>query len=434
MSLLASRVENETQLDEFTLYRGMTEPVDDSSAIDYLGDPVREITEKFYSMGEVITGHGSDNGAYVNFGGYRLPNILAPGNLCTGEVYGVVSWEAHQALYTNPATSSSLFKGTVEPFFGPTLSPRDAPEHTRYRAVMQRGFTPKMIESYKDTVARPVIARRFSRLKKKGRADLVREINVFFPYEILGKIVGYDFSDIEHVAHCMDGIWQGNHDIDVAVKSGNDLRAYAAELIAKRRLDPKDDFVSALLHVEVDGEKISDENLVGLINHLLSGGIETTYRQTSLLVYDLLTHPEQLEMLRNDRELIQGAMEETLRYNGIGGSTCRTVKEDVEICGTAIPKDSVVFTFHLAANRDPSRWENPHEYDISRPVQKHLTFAMGPHMCIGQFLARFMLSEYLAHFLDDLPTVRWDPDAPIPKPLGWNQRACSTLPVVWDVT
>ena len=421
-----------TKSEELNFYSGMTEPVDDSSAIDCLDDPLMEISEKFYSMGEVIKGHGSGNGAYVNFGGYRFPNILAPAKACTGEVYGVVSWEAHRQLYTHPATSSSLFKGSVEPFFGPTLSPKDPPEHTKYRAVMQLGFMPKQIEGYKDSIARPVLARRFSALRKKGRADLVREINVFYPYEIVGRIVGYDFADVEFVAACMDGIWQGNRDIDTAVKAGKDLREYAAKLIAKRRANPKDDYVSALFDAEVDGKKITEEQLVGLVNHFLSGGIETTYRQTSLLVYDLLNHPEQLELLRGNRELIPRAVEETLRYDGIGGSTCRTLTEDAEICGARIPKGSVVFTFHLCANRDPSRWENPHDYDIARPQQRHLSFAMGPHMCIGQHLARFLLGEYLTHLLDDFPNVRWDPKAQVSKPTGWNQRACSALPVVWD--
>ena len=150
-------------------------------------------------------------------------------------------------------------------------------------------------------------------------------------------------------------------------------------------------------------------------------------------MYDLLTNPDQLELLRNNRELIPAAVEENLRHNGIGGSTCRIVTEDVEICGTAIPKDTVVFTFHLSANRDPSRWENPHQFDITRPMQKQLTFAMGPHMCIGQHFARFLLGEFLTHFLDDLPNVRWDPEVTTPpKPRGWNQRGCTSQPVVWD--
>lgn len=120
------------QGEKLTLYTGMIEPVDDSSAIDILDDPVTEITEKLYSMGKVVEGHGLEGGTYVDFGGYKLPNMLAPAALCGGKVYGVVTYDAHQQLYTNPATSSSLFKGTVEPFFGPTLTPRDAPEHTKY--------------------------------------------------------------------------------------------------------------------------------------------------------------------------------------------------------------------------------------------------------------------------------------------------------------
>ena len=418
---------------EQVLYGGITDPVDDSSAVDALEDPLREISEKFYSTGDVITGTGEENGAYVRFGGYRLPNILAPGAMCTGPVYGVVSYEAHRQLYTNPATSSSLFEGSVEPFFGRTLSPRDAPEHTKFRNVMQRGFMPKQIESYKDTIARPVLNRRFSAIKANGKADLVRELNVFYPYEIVGSIVGYGTTDLEFLAGCMDGIWQANRDINRALEAGQKLQDFALALIEKRRKEPKDDFVSAMLEAEVDGQKISDADMIGLVNHLFSGGIETTSRQTNVLVFDLLSHPDQLGLLRSNRELIRAAVEENLRYNGIGGSTCRVVKEAIEICGTAIPEDAVVFTFHDVASRDPARWENPHTFDITRPVQKHFTFAMGPHMCIGQHLARFLLAVYLEHFLDDLPNVRWDSDATIPKVTGWNQRSCSSLPVIWDV-
>lgn len=416
-----------------TLYSGTIETLDNSSELDALVDAVRETSEKFHRMGPVIKGYGEENGTFVNFGGYRLPNIVAPATLCTGEVYAVVSYDAHMKMYTNPAISSSLFKGTVEPFFGPTLSPKDAPEHPKYRAVMQRGFTPKKIEMYKDTVVRPVLARRFSALKKKGKADLVKEINIFYPYEAIGTIVGYDLADIEFVANCMHKIWQGNVDVNTAIEGGTDLQKYAAKLIEKRRKKPGEDYVSALLEAEIDGEKISDHDLVGLVNHFLSGGIETTYKQTSLLVFELLNNPDQLEILRNNRELIPNAIEEVLRYSGIGGITCRNTIEAVGICGVTIPKDAVVFTLHLAANRDPRRWENPNQFDVSRPIQKHMSFAAGGHMCIGQHMARLLLSEYLNHFLDDLPKVRWDPSAPAAKVTGWSQRAANSLPVIWDV-
>ncbi len=425
--------EQEIPAAELSVYGGMTEPVDESSAIDALDDPLTEISEKFHSTGEVIKGHGLEDGTYIDFCGYKFPNILAPAAMCTGEVYGLTSYDAHQQFYTNPAVSSSLFKGSVEPFFGPTLTPRDAPEHTKYRAVMQRGFMPKQIENYKDSIARPVLERRFSALQGKGKADLVRELNIFYPYESVGKIVGYDVADLEYVAGCMDGIWQANVDIDRALEAGRKLQEYAFQLIEKRRAEPKDDYVSAMLEAEIDGEKISDHDMMGLVNHLFSGGIETTARQTNMLVYDLLQNPDQLELLRRDRDLISGAVEENLRHNGIGGTTPRVVTEDIEICGRLIPKDSIVFTHHIVASRDPDRWDNPNKFDITRPKQKHMTFAMGPHMCIGQHFARFLLAEYLTHFLDDLPNVRWDPEAEVPKPKGWNQRSCSILPVVWDI-
>lgn len=432
-SISIQETDAQTATDQLAYFKGSTEPVDDSSFTDNLKDPIKETTEKFYSMGSIIKGHGEENGAYINFGGYRLPNILAPAEMCLDEVYGAVSFDAVQQIYTNPATSSSLFKGSIEPFFGPTLSPRDGNDHTAHRAVMQRGFTPKQIQNYKDAVARPVLKRRFSQLKGKGHADLYRELNALYPFEIIGKIVGYDYKDIEHVADCFDRIWQGNTDINAALQAGTELKDYARQLINKRRQEPKEDYVSALLSSEVDGESLDETNLVGLVNHLLSGGIETTSRQTNMLIFDLLNHPDQLALLKNDRKLISGAVEESLRYDGIGAMVCRNVLEDIEVCGTKIPKDSVVFTFHLAANRDPSHWENPHTFDITRPIKRHQSFATGAHMCIGQHFARFMMSEYLEHILDDMPNLRWNPEVDTPQVVGWSQRSPTSLPVVWDV-
>ena len=414
-------------------YEALFAHPDDTSSIDCLADPIREISDALYSVGPVIKGQGSERGAYVHFAGYRFPNILAPGRLCEGDVYAAVSWEANYKLYMDPGTSSSLFKESVEAFWGPALSPKDPPEHTKYRAVMQRGFTPKQIESYKDTVVRPVLIRRFQELRGKGHADLVREINVYYPYEILGQIIGFNPEDIEFVARCFGNIFKANTDLELAMRAGRELREYAGKLVRSRRESPRSDFVSAMLEAEVEGERLPDDQLVGLIVHFLSGGIDTTYKQTGLVVYSLLAHPEQLELLKSNRELIPGAIEETLRHEGIGAMVCRQAGEDIELCGTQIPKGAVVFTLHSIANRDPSRWENPHDYDITRPTQRHIAFSNGPHVCIGQHIARFMLGEYIQHFLDDLPNVRWDPECTeAPRVTGWHQRACKTLPVVWD--
>jgi cytochrome P450 len=151
------------------------------------------------------------------------------------------------------------------------------------------------------------------------------------------------------------------------------------------------------------------------------------------LVHNLLSHPDQFEALKLDRTLIPSAVEESLRYEGIGGLVCRRALEDTNLCGTGIPKGSVVFIMHCVTDRDRSRWEDPDVFNIRRLRQPHIQFGNGPHSCIGQHLARFMLARYVEHLIDDLPNLRWDPSlqAP-PKITGWTQRHPLSLPVVWD--
>ncbi|MGO9934709.1 MAG: cytochrome P450 [Steroidobacteraceae bacterium] len=412
---------------------------DDTTEIDAYEDPVREIAARLHAHGPVVRGHGlitKTGAAAVQFMGITFPNILTPPSYCEQDCFCAVSWEAVRAVYMNPGVfSSTVFQESVGAFWGPALSPMDPPEHTKYRAIMQLGFTPKRIASYEQRIINPVITDRFNAIKYRGKADLVRELNGFYPFEIVGAIVGFDASKVAFVGACFNRIWHANVDPQGAHAAGTALRAYSKELIDSRRLQPpKDDLVSAMMEAEVDGQKLSEERFVAMINHFMAGGIDTTYGQSGNLVHNLLTHPDQFEALKRDRSLIPAAVEESLRYEGIGGILCRRALADTDLCGTAIPKGSVVFLMHGVTDRDRSRWEDPDIFNVRRPRQPHIQFANGPHSCIGQHLARFMLARYVEHLIDDLPNLRWDPTLETPpKITGWTQRHPLRLPVVWDV-
>jgi cytochrome P450 len=411
---------------------------DDTGEIDAYEDPVREIAARLFAAGPVARGHGVETktgAAAVRFAGITFPNIMTPPSYCERECFCAVSWEAVRKVYMNPGVfSSTVFEESVGAFWGPALTPMDPPEHTKYRSIMQLGFTPKRITSYEQRIINPVITDRFNAIKFKGKADLVRELNGFYPFEIVGAIVGFDPSIVAFVGACFNRIWHANIDPQGAHAAGSALRAYSKQLIDSRRGQPsKDDLVSAMMEAEVDGNKLPEDRFVAMINHFMAGGIDTTYGQSGNLVHNLMTHPDQFEALKQDRTLIPSAIEESLRYEGIGGLVCRRTLEDTDLCGTAIPKGSVVFIMHCVTNRDRSRWEDPDSFNIRRPRQPHIQFGNGPHACIGQHLARFMLARYVEHLIDDLPNLRWDPAlvAP-PKITGWTQRHPLRLPVVWD--
>jgi cytochrome P450 len=410
---------------------------DDTTEIDAYDDPVREIATRLHAAGPVVRGNGllTDNGgAAVRFAGITFPNILTPPSYCEEDCFCAVSWDAVRAVYMNPKVfSSTVFEESVGAFWGPALSPMDPPEHTKYRSIMQLGFTPKRIASYEEKIINPIIAKRFDAIKHKGKADLVRELNAFYPFEIVGTIVGFDPSKVGFVGACFNRIWHANVDPAGAYAAATALKSYSKNLIDSRRgLPAQDDLVSAMMEAEVDGAPLAEERFVAMINHFMAGGIDTTYGQSGNLVHTLLSHPEQFEALKRERTLIPAAVEESLRYEGIGGIVCRRAIEDADLCGTFIPKGSVVFIMHGVADRDGSRWENPDVFNIHRARQPHIQFGSGPHSCIGQYLARFMLARYVEHLIDDLPNLRWDPAHSPPRITGWTQRHPVTLPVVWD--
>jgi cytochrome P450 len=410
---------------------------DQTLEIDSRLDPVREISDELFAMGPVVRGRGylTGEGAKVQFGNVVLPNILIPADACEGDCFVAVTWDAVRTVYLNPKTfSNRIFEKSVGPFWGPALTTLDPPEHTKYRAIMERGFTPKYIKSYEDSIIRPVLAERFRLIRDRGRADLVRDLNCFYPYEVVGGIVGFDPADVGFVASCFNRIWLANINPGAAFEAGNALKDYSRKLIESRRKTPKEDLVSAMLNSEVDGEPLRDLNFVAMVNHLMAGGIDTTYKQSGDLVHALLSHPDQFDAVKQNRELVPNAVEESLRFEGVGGIIARQAVEDTELCGVPIPRGSIVFILHGVSNRDASRWTDPHTFDVTRPRQAHMQFSNGAHSCIGQHLARFMLGRYLEHLIDDLPDLRWDPALTTPpKITGWTQRTPLTLPVVWNI-
>lgn len=177
---------------------------------------------------------------------------------------------------------------------------------------------------------------------------------------------------------------------------------------------------------------MSDRNLLGLVNVMLAGGVDTIYKQSGNIVTMLLDHPDQMDALRADRSLIPGFIAESVRYDGVATHFPRMATEDTVLEGVAIPEGGIVFGMVIAANRDPARWDNPHELDVTRPAKPNMSFSAGPHACIGAPIARMALSSFVEHLLNDLPGLRWDAAEPRQKITGWTQRMVLRLPVMWD--
>jgi cytochrome P450 len=220
--------------------------------------------------------------------------------------------------------------------------------------------------------------------------------------------------------------WEG------ALAASRELRGYFAEIIADRRRHTRDDLVSQLISAEVDGRRLSDEEIYPFLLLLLPAGAETTYRSSSNLLFGLLSDPDQLGAVRADRSLVPQAIEEALRWETPLLTVARLATEDVELGGVRIPAGSFVAVSLGAANRDPGQHAEPDAFDIFRERAQHISFGDGAHKCLGMHLARLEMRVLLNAVLDRLPGLRLDPDADDPHIHGLIFRSPPNLPVRFD--
>jgi cytochrome P450 len=205
-----------------------------------------------------------------------------------------------------------------------------------------------------------------------------------------------------------------------------------AVILAERRREPREDLISELAHAELDGERLSDEEIFSFLRLLLPAGVETTYRATGNMLFSLLSNPEQLAAVRADRNLVPPTIEESLRLETPLLNITRLATRDTEVSGVPIPAGSTVMLMLAAANRDETRYAEPDQFDIHRENPKpHISFGQGPHACLGTHLARLEMRVAVNLLLDRLPGLRLDPAGDDPHIRGQVFRSPTSLPVLF---
>ena len=327
--------------------------------------------------------------------------------------------------------SSTAYKATIGLVMGPTILVMDEPEHGRYRSLIQMAFRTKALRKWEHELVRPIVNGYIDRFAERGRAELVRELTFPFPVYVIAGMLGLPEQDLPRFHRWAVGLISVGFDFNNGLAAAKKLGEYLTGIIEQRRADPKDDIISVLTQVELEGTRLDNEHVLGFLRLLLPAGAETTYRSSSNLIFGLLSNPEQLEAVRRDRTLIARAMEEGLRWEtpltGIG----RLCTEDTEVCGVRVPKGAMVQVSLGSANRDETRWENPDRFDLFRPPKQHMAFAFGPHRCLGMDLARMETEVVLNALLDRLPDLRLDPEAEDVHITGRIFRAPRRLPVLF---
>ncbi|NLE80879.1 MAG: cytochrome P450 [Rhodococcus sp.] len=325
-------------------------------------------------------------------------------------IVGAASYDAVVAAERDPVLFSN--GGGIRPGVGPLphMIDMDDPQHLQRRRLVNAGFTRKQVEAKIPSIQK-ICDDLVDSVCEKGEADFVRDLAAPLPMAVIGDMLGVLPQDRGTFLKWSDDLLSalGSN------ASEDELRAQAEaylafseftlDTIAKRRENPTDDLTSVLVHAEIDGDRLSDQDIVSETLLILIGGDETTRHVLSGGMEQLMRHPDQQARLVDDPDNIPQAMEEMLRWVSPIKNMCRTVTRDTEFHGTDLRAGEKMMLLFESANFDEAHFDEPNAFDIERAPNQHLAFGLGAHFCLGNQLARLegrLMFEALLSRLPDM--------------------------------
>jgi cytochrome P450 len=310
----------------------------------------------------------------------------------------------------------------------------DAPEHSRLRKLMNKGFSPAVMELLRPQIE-AIVDRMLEPLRHASEAELMHEIAHPLPVRVIGELLGISGTMQHQLVQWSNAIatFFGNPcrtlgQTKSAQRAVLALTEYFREVVAERRGQKGNDLISLLLDIEEDGEVLTEEELYAQCVMLLFGGHETTRNLIGNGMHALLKHPEELSKLRDHPEMIRTAVEELLRYESPVQYVTRIAKEDMELCDVHLRQGGVIALMLGGANRDPQQFRDPCHLNLSRLNNAHLAFGAGVHFCIGNQLARLEGQMAILRMVQQFPRMRLTAQQPEWAP-NFALRGLKTLPV-----
>lgn len=291
---------------------------------------------------------------------------------------------------------------------------RDPPDHTRLRSLVNRAFTPRVIEGMRRQI-QDVVDRLLDQVAAGGRMDVIADLAYPLPVTVICDMLGVAVGDHERIKGWSSDIIRSLDAIgipsdDRIVERGRvgrrGLADYFRALLPERRRHPRADLLSSLIAVEERGDRLTEGELLATCVLLFIAGHETTVNLIGNGLLALLRHPAELERVRGQPELIGSAVEELLRFDSPVQRTARITNAEVEMGGKTIPSGAFVVTAIGAANRDPAHFPDPDRLDIGRPDNRHIAFGFGIHFCLGAPLARVEGQLALGALIRRMPKLR----------------------------
>lgn len=361
--------------------------------------------------------------------------------------YIVSRYEDVARAFRDQVFTTANYDWQLEPVHGRTILQLSGRDHSVRRALVAPAFRGSELQEK----FLPVIERNARDLidgfRDEGSADLTEEFTRHFPVNVIVDMLGLDKAEHERfhrwytsIIAFLSNLSQDPGVTEAGLRTRAELAEYLIPIIQDRRAHPGDDLLSTLCQAEIDGTRMSDEDIKAFCSLLLTAGGETTDKAVASMFANLLQDPGQLDALRQDRSLLPRALAETLRYSPPVHMIMRQPSEDVTLSGGKIPAGSTVTCLIGAANRDPRRYADPDTFNIFRDdldavtafsaAANHLAFALGRHFCVGALLAKTEVEVGTNQLLDAMPDLRLR-DGSGPAERGVFTRGPAELPVVF---
>jgi cytochrome P450 len=336
--------------------------------------------------------------------------------------------------YLSPAKRAK-FKPFEDHYATKGLLHSDPPDHTRMRALVTREFTVTIVEKMRPRI-QEVVDGLLDAAEERGRMDVIPDLAAALPVAVIAEIIGVPPVDRYLIRKWTDDIlrFQGVNkpselDLSRAQDALIEIRAYIKGMIEERRRQPRGDLMGKFVAAESEGQRLSQAELINTCVTLFTAGHETTLSLISNTIYTLLANPDQYRLLRENPELLESTIEESLRYESPVSRQTRLMKDDTELAGKKLKKGEIVFQMLNSANRDPAYFTEPNKFDIQRQKNKHIAFGQGIHFCVGAALSRTEGFIAVGSAMKRFPNLRLVDDKPDWDVSKRNSRVLRSLEV-----
>jgi cytochrome P450 len=302
----------------------------------------------------------------------------------------------------------------------------DPPDHMKYRMMLNPHFSPKAIDALEPKI-RASANDLIDQFIDKGEVDYAYDFARVYPVRVFMDLMGFPFTMFQQFLDWEFAILH-SRDFQTATDALRGILAYLREFIAERQADPGEELADKIIHSEVAGRPITDDEIIGTIFFLWLGGLDTVASSLSMMYRRLATSPDMQKLLREDAKKIPDAVEEFLRVQPLVNSQ-RLLKQDYELHGVQMKKGDWVMCLVTAGNFDPTEFKCPREVQLDRQPNRHFTLAGGPHRCLGSHLARRELRVALEEWLKRIPSFSVKPGADMSVYPGL--RSARNLEIVW---